>query len=114
MLITLPVRSATSPARASTGTAAGPRLPRWRRGSLVPQSASPEAYESLLLDAMLGDATLFLRGDEVEASWRLIDRFRGVWDTTGTPPLHEYAPGSWGPPQADALLGDPYRRWIPS
>jgi glucose-6-phosphate 1-dehydrogenase len=74
-------------------------------------SASPEAYEHLLLDAMRGDATLFIRNDEVEASWRLVDTIRRAWDVTSQPPLETYAPGSWGPPQAQNLLEDAYSRW---
>jgi glucose-6-phosphate 1-dehydrogenase len=58
-----------------------------------------EPYERLLGDAMKGDATLFTREDAVEASWRVVDPILG--DRT---PVHEYEPGSWGPPQADALI----------
>ncbi len=74
-------------------------------------SASPEAYEHLLLEAMQGDQTLFLRDDEVAASWRFIDCIRSRWDTIGRPKLLEYAPGSWGPSQADALFENPYIHW---
>jgi glucose-6-phosphate 1-dehydrogenase len=73
--------------------------------------ASPEAYEHLLLDAMLGEATLFIRDDEVEASWRLIDPIRQAWVATGQPPLIEYAPLTWGPRQSQELLGDAYQSW---
>ena len=74
-------------------------------------SASPEAYEHLLLDAMCGDATSFLRRDEVEAAWRPVDVIRRVWDERDEPALLEYAPGTWGPERADALFGDPYKHW---
>ena len=74
-------------------------------------SASPEAYEHLLLDAIQGEAGLFIRNDEVEAAWRFIDSVRGAWDVTGQPELVEYAPLTWGPPQARKLLGDPYGDW---
>jgi glucose-6-phosphate 1-dehydrogenase len=60
-------------------------------------------YERLLADAMRGDATLFAREDEVEAEWRVVDGILG--DTT---PLHEYAPGTWGPPEANALIAGPW------
>ena len=73
--------------------------------------ASPEAYEHLLLDAMLGQATLFIRDDEVEASWRLIDPIRQTWANTGLPNLIEYAPLTWGPDKANELLGDAYQTW---
>lgn len=64
----------------------------------------PEAYERLLLDAMLGDATLFIRGDEVRAMWRWADALIGGWDQL--PPLAypNYAAGTWGPPEAEALF----------
>jgi len=64
----------------------------------------PDAYERLLSDALLGDQTLFLRADEIEASWRFADEVRAIWTSDAAPPLLEYAPGSWGPPEADALF----------
>ena len=76
------------------------------------ESTSPEAYEHLLLDAVLGEATLFIRDDEVEASWRFVDSIRNAWQVTGKPPLVQYAPLSWGPQQAQSLLEDPYDRWL--
>jgi glucose-6-phosphate 1-dehydrogenase len=64
---------------------------------------APEAYERVLLDAFLGDATLFIRADEVDTAWRLVqpllDAFEG-----GTVPLVTYPAGSWGPREAEALL----------
>ena len=77
------------------------------------ESASPEAYEHLLLDAMLGEPTLFIRNDEVEASWRFVDSIRAAWDNAGVPKLTDYAPGSWGPEHAEQLFADPYVRWYP-
>jgi glucose-6-phosphate 1-dehydrogenase len=74
-------------------------------------SQSPEAYERLILDVMRGDATLFTRGDEVEAQWRVCDPIVRVW--SGTPgPLLQYPAGSQGPPEADSILrpGDAWRR----
>jgi len=76
-------------------------------------SGSPEAYEHLLLDAMQGDQTLFLRSDEVEASWRYIDSIRSGWDRTGNPALVRYTPGTWGPEEADRLFGNAYMKWQP-
>ncbi len=74
--------------------------------------ASPEAYERLLLDAMSGDATLFARRDEVEGAWKFIDRIEDAWHKTeAPPPLCEYASGSWGPAEADALLERDGRAW---
>ena len=73
-------------------------------------SYSPEAYERLLLDAMLGDSTLFIRRDEVESAWSIIDRIEESW-TSGTPPLAMYEPGSWGPQAANELLARDGRTW---
>ncbi len=64
----------------------------------------PEAYERLLLDALNGDASLFTRSDEVETMWSIIDPVLRGWNAPDAPPLTTYAPGSWGPPEADALL----------
>jgi glucose-6-phosphate 1-dehydrogenase len=72
---------------------------------------SPAAYERLLLDAMLGDPTLFARRDEVEAAWTLITPILEALHTPGAPPLETYPVGSWGPPGADALLAHGHRRW---
>jgi glucose-6-phosphate 1-dehydrogenase len=76
-------------------------------------SASPEAYEHLLLDAIHGETTLFLRDDEVEVSWRIIDAIRASWNHNGMPKLIMYPAGSQGPAEAKRLLGDPYRDWYP-
>ena len=61
----------------------------------------PEAYERLLLDAMRGDSTLFTRSDEVEAEWTVIEAIRNA---TEGQPLAPYAAGTWGPPEADAVM----------
>ena len=74
--------------------------------------ASPEAYERLLLDAMAGDATLFARRDEVEEAWRFIDDIEAAWDGEGEQPrLFFYPAGSWGPTEADQLIGEDSRAW---
>ena len=72
---------------------------------------TPEAYERLLLDALAGDATLFLRRDEVEAAWAFIDPIREGW---GDKPLTDnelYPAGSWGPTLADDLLARSRHAW---
>jgi len=74
-------------------------------------SGSPESYEHLLLDATRGEPTSFLRRDVVEAAWNIVDNIRLAWQSTGRPELIPYAPGTWGPQQADSLLDDPYKRW---
>jgi glucose-6-phosphate 1-dehydrogenase len=71
----------------------------------------PEAYERLLLDCALGDASLFIRGDEVEASWQWIGRIHQAWRAAGGRSVPTYEAGSWGPPEADALLERDGRRW---
>ena len=74
------------------------------------QGEVPEAYETLLLDAMLGDPTLFARHDFVEASWALITPINALWQTeSAAPPTYEA--GEWGPPEADALIAKDGRRW---
>ena len=70
----------------------------------------PEAYERLLLDAMLGDSTLFTRIDETELAWTLVDTIVRAWDTTKTP-LPQYEPGTWGPKEADALIERDGKTW---
>jgi glucose-6-phosphate 1-dehydrogenase len=75
--------------------------------------SSPEAYERLLLDVLAGDATLFMRRDSVEASWRWISPILDRWAETSSTPLPSYAPGDWGPPDADRLIAATGRRWHP-
>jgi glucose-6-phosphate 1-dehydrogenase len=72
---------------------------------------SPEAYERLLLDVMAGDATLFMRRDSVEASWRWISPILDRWAEQGAVALPTYAPGEWGPPEATRLIEQTGRRW---
>ncbi len=72
---------------------------------------SPEAYERLLLDAMLGDSTLFTRSDEVDASWSLITPIHQAWATQDDGPLPQYESGSWGPREADTFIGQIGAKW---
>ncbi len=72
---------------------------------------SPEAYERLLLDVMAGDATLFMRRDAVEASWRWIQPLLDAWEHGKQRWLPEYAAGTWGPVEADRLIENDGRRW---
>ena len=74
-------------------------------------SESPEAYERLILDAIRGDATLFTRDDEVEASWGVTDPILEAWHTDSEPPI-AYPAGSAGPAEADSLL-EGSSRWRP-
>lgn len=65
----------------------------------------PEAYERLLLDALRGDSTLFMRSDEVESAWRYVQPIMQAWSSDDPPPLYEYAAGTWGPQYADQFMG---------
>lgn len=73
--------------------------------------ASPEAYERLLRDVMLGDQTLFMRGDEVEAAWGLITPILEHWEGRKVRTIPSYPAGSWGPREADALLATDGHLW---
>ncbi len=70
----------------------------------------PEAYETLLLDAMLGDPTLFARHDFVETSWALIGPVLDAWRSQPGE-IPSYEAGEWGPVEADALMSSDGRRW---
>ncbi len=72
----------------------------------------PDAYERLLLDAIHGDASLFMRHDEIELAWGLIDPIVAGWESPAAPPLQIYEPGSWGPPETDAFLASDGRAWL--
>ncbi|AQX80348.1 glucose-6-phosphate dehydrogenase [Plantibacter sp. VKM Ac-2885] len=72
--------------------------------------ASPEAYERLILDVLLGDPPLFPRHEEVELSWKILDPIEEYWAAQDTP-LEQYAPGTWGPSSADDLMNRDGRTW---
>ena len=72
---------------------------------------SPDAYETLLLDAMVGDPSLFTRNDEVERAWEILDPILDAWQAGTGGPLHFYAAGTWGPPAADELMERDGRAW---
>ncbi|MGI5391715.1 glucose-6-phosphate dehydrogenase [Streptomyces sp. CA-251251] len=71
--------------------------------------SSPEAYERLILDVLLGDANLFPRHQEVEESWRILDPIEEYWATHERPA--QYASGGWGPREADEMLARDGRSW---
>jgi glucose-6-phosphate 1-dehydrogenase len=71
---------------------------------------APDAYERLLLDAMVGDPTLFIRSDEVDQAWQIVDPLLEAW-ASKTIPLAGYAAGTWGPRQADQLIERDGRQW---
>ncbi len=72
---------------------------------------SPDAYETLILDALLGDGSLFTRADEVEQAWSIATPIIDAWLDMPAPDFPNYAAGSWGPEAADHLLERDGRRW---
>ena len=72
---------------------------------------TPEAYERLLLEAMLGDATLFIRRDEVETAWKIVDSIRTSWGNKPLTNREFYAAGTWGPIAAEDLLAESGHVW---
>ncbi len=72
---------------------------------------SPDAYETLILDALLGDASLFTRADEVEAAWAVVTPIIECWAAMPAPRFPNYAAGTWGPEAADELMARDERRW---
>jgi len=74
-------------------------------------SNTPEAYERLVLDAMIGDGTLFIRGDEAETSWALYTPVLEAWAAAGREGMGSYAAGSWGPSVGDALVASSKHAW---
>jgi len=73
--------------------------------------SSPEAYERLILDVMAGDATLFMRRDQVEAAWQFVTPVLERWEKVGVRDLPEYQCGTWGPVEADRLIEPDGRFW---
>jgi glucose-6-phosphate 1-dehydrogenase len=71
----------------------------------------PDAYERLLLDALRGDATLFMRSDELEAAWEFVTPILEVWQAASPPQFPNYAAGTWGPPEADRLIDERFGGW---
>ncbi|HLX56211.1 MAG TPA: glucose-6-phosphate dehydrogenase [Ktedonobacteraceae bacterium] len=72
---------------------------------------SPEAYERLLADAMIGDSTLFIRRDETEASWRIVDSIINGWKSMPADSVVTYPAGTWGPKEAEELIERDGRAW---
>jgi glucose-6-phosphate 1-dehydrogenase len=72
----------------------------------------PEAYETLLLDVMSGNATLFMRADQVEAAWKIIMPILEAWESRPPVDFPNYSPDSWGPADSDALIARDGHNWI--
>jgi glucose-6-phosphate 1-dehydrogenase len=75
-------------------------------------STPPEAYETLLLDVMIGDATLFKRGDQVEVSWEILTPVLENWAAVSPEEFPNYTAGSWGPEAAEVLIAQDGRSWL--
>ncbi len=72
---------------------------------------TPDAYETLILDSMLGDQSLFTRADEVEAAWSIVTPIHNAWLDSPAPEFPNYASGSWGPEEAEQLVEREGRKW---
>lgn len=71
----------------------------------------PDAYETLLLDVILGDATQFMRADQVEAAWTVVMPIITMWENVSPTDFPNYPAGSWGPDSAAMLLAQDGRNW---
>ena len=76
------------------------------------RAPAPEAYETLLLDAMRGDATLFMRADQVESAWEVVMPIIDAWDAVPPADFPNYEAGSWGPEAANLLLAREGHSWL--
>ena len=72
---------------------------------------SPDAYETLILDALQGDASLFTRADEVEEAWSIVDPIIEMWASSPPPEFPNYDAGTWGPVEADEMIARDGKRW---
>lgn len=76
------------------------------------KSSSPEAYETLLLDVVRGDPGLFMRNDQVETAWSVLESVLEYWEETPPADFPNYAPGEWGPKAAEDLITNDGRSWL--
>lgn len=76
------------------------------------QEQAPEAYETLLLDVLEGEATLFMRADQVEAAWKVVMPILDFWKEHSCTGFPNYAAGSWGPEEAEGLIARDRFQWI--
>lgn len=84
----------------------------FRYGDLFGPTGIPDAYERLLLDAIQGDAALFIRNDAIDLSWQIIDQINAGWNSPAAPPLATYEDGSTGPAEADRFISADNRKWL--
>ena len=75
-------------------------------------SGTPEAYETLLLDTMEGDSTLFMRADQVEAAWKVLMPVLNAWEKNPSANFPNYESGSHGPEDAEALIAKDGHSWV--
>lgn len=83
----------------------------WHYNTAFGDDAIPEAYERLLVDALNGDASLFIRSDEIEQAWRIVDPIIKAWEANEGSPLQIYGRQSWGPQSSDDLLARDDFHW---
>jgi glucose-6-phosphate 1-dehydrogenase len=76
------------------------------------EATPPEAYETLLLDIIRGDATLFMRADQVETAWSVVTPILERWQQVPPVDFPNYPAGTWGPEAAEILIGQDGRSWF--
>jgi glucose-6-phosphate 1-dehydrogenase len=76
------------------------------------KAPTPEAYETLLLDVIRGDATLFMRADQVESAWKVVMPILEAWESVPPADFPDYAAGSWGPEAADLMVARQGHSWL--
>jgi len=76
------------------------------------KTPAPEAYETLLLDVIRGDATLFMRSDQVESAWNVVTPILEAWDSIPPGDFPNYQAGSWGPEAANQMLAREGHSWL--
>ena len=73
---------------------------------------SPDAYETLILDCLMGDATLYSSSDWIEKSWELLMPLLEAWGASSASKMPTYPAGSWGPKEADRMFENEWQQWI--
>ncbi len=76
------------------------------------KTPTPEAYETLLLDVIRGDATLFMRADQVECAWQVVSPILEAWESVPATDFSDYSAGSWGPEAADLMIARQRHSWL--
>lgn len=76
------------------------------------EGTQPEAYETLLFDALIGNATQYMRDDQVEIAWKVVMPILEAWESRAPIDFPNYRPGSWGPEEAEGLIAKDGRNWV--